>query len=174
MRDKCHGVKKPLRTYWVSFYSQGPLSSAIYDTYQALTATGIDSFWEKLRKTSSVYDAYRKANHTKTDGPPKLNFKTPILVVFKAYGVLIAICIMSFPIEWLYHYIRNGRNGTTQIIKQNKYATLIRKSLLSCLMHVCGVAERPEKIEPPRIILVSNFSNDSKHKVKPRVEVILW
>lgn len=117
MRSRCHGVKQPFRSYWVSYYFQGPMTTIIHNFYQSLVANGIDAFWDKLYKTSSVYEAFRKANHSENSSePPKLSFETPILVVFKAYALLIFICISVFPIEYLFFYI------TTKIIKtkQNK------------------------------------------------------
>ncbi|OXA60188.1 hypothetical protein Fcan01_05275 [Folsomia candida] len=174
MRDRCHGVRRPFRSYWVSFYSQGPLASIIYDTYQALIATGIDNFWERLQRASSIYDAYREANHTTNTQPP-LNFDTPILVVFKAYGVLIAICIISFPIEQLYSIAKSRNNYDTK----NMGNLFINQNLSSHLKLVVPNGRiNNKKLRQPRVILVSNFGNiktssDKDNFMKPSLDV-LW
>lgn len=139
----------------------------IYKTQQILIATGIDNFWDRLRKTSSLYDAYRETNHTSSENgdPPKLSFKTPILVVFKAFGVLTSACILYFLVESLYFHCKH---------KNHNVRKLSRSVQKSASVRIVPSGRKQFGDRYPTVILVTRTSPGSEGNMsEPTVEV-LW
>ena len=64
-----------------------------------LLAAGVDVLWDQLIEEANLVAAWRASSWRHNKDPPRLSFDTPVAMVFKAYAVLIGICLAVFCVE---------------------------------------------------------------------------